>query len=1297
MKQTQLKDASRNIKKQKVSFISIVVIAMLAVAAYLGINFGGIAIQQNSNRFFDETNFRDAEVISTKLLTEEDRAALRDVPGVAEAEGLYFTSAHSRTEKGQTPLNIVSLTNKINTPKLLAGSLPQKETECLLDQSIAEKLGLDVGSVIEVENHNGGAPEFIKQKSFTVSGIMLYAEHPSREIQVPGNRNMAVLPEAFTEQARENGYMRMLLLFDYEFGKSKDRHSDSYKKESDAVMERIDALAGERENLRDAEIHARYQKEIDQAAAQLENAKKELADSRAQLDKGWAEAAENQKKIEDAEKQLETSAAELEEAKNKISEGESQLKDSEIKLKEGEEELAKGRAVLDESAQKIKESEKQLSQAAAQLEAGRRELRAAEAELAAGEKKLAEGKKQLDAGETELSAAKAQLDAAAAEIKSGQKQLDEAEAALRQGYDLIEEQKENIREQARKVLTDALISVNVDKTAAADIISTLPWTRKGTLNLDDASIDMTVFGLLNGVSVKLEPVDYMSAVRSTLTRFDEIFDEILKRAEARGVDITSIVDGRQKIRQQLENGLTSAEKLENDYNSRVSQLRSWNGGHADYLSGRDKLAEGKAQYEAGKKTYESGAAQAEAARKEYREAARLYEEGKKAYLSGKETLEAKEKIYNYGVAAFREGQAKYKEGEAQYQASLKEYEDGKALYEKSLAEYEEGKKKYEDGLVQYEKGLAQLEEGKLQLEEGEEQLLELERQYKKGEKEYANGEAALDKARRELADLADTAWVNLDVGGNTCFALIHNAANAICNVGRTFALVFIFVAALVIYATVGRIVDEQRRLVGATKALGLYNREILGKYLCFGVTATVLGMFLGLLAASFLIQPIITSGYGQFLAFDNSRLTFHTGMAAVVVAGGIVLSSATIWWACRELLKSPATVLMQEKAPPARKSKKTKSSRSLYTKLIFLNMSLDKKRVAVTIASVAGCCILLVTGFSLRASILEAIDREFKDVVTYDSMVEFDPRSSAYPEESMEKIMKEEGVSYIHLLDASVMFRGDDGILRNAELICGDLSGLDDFFVRRDAATGELLPSEAEGIFLYKKLAEIMKLKPGDTITVYDEAMRGFSVPVAGIFNCYFGHDIIISESSYRHVYGRLPEMNAFFVKGDKDALGRAVGRLETTEGVRKITSIGDLRNTYQNMTKILNLIVVVLIIVAGMMAYFILLNLAVMYVNQKKTELTVMRINGFTVREVIRYVAGESVATTVIGILLGLVLGTILFLRVNALLESTTVQLIRHPEWPSLIYAALITGLFAFLVYTAATRKVKNLKLTDI
>ena len=77
MKRTQLKDALRNIWKQKVSFLSVIVIAFLGVTTFLGINFSDGALRKNGSLMYNAVNYRDLELISTSAFSPDDLDAIR--------------------------------------------------------------------------------------------------------------------------------------------------------------------------------------------------------------------------------------------------------------------------------------------------------------------------------------------------------------------------------------------------------------------------------------------------------------------------------------------------------------------------------------------------------------------------------------------------------------------------------------------------------------------------------------------------------------------------------------------------------------------------------------------------------------------------------------------------------------------------------------------------------------------------------------------------------------------------------------------------------------------------------------------------------------------------------------------------------------------------------------------------------------------------------------------------------------------------------------------------------------------
>ena len=88
MKKTQWLDARRTIRHRWVSYLSIIVIAMLAVIAYLGIAYAARSLKDSASACFKAQNYADIDLISTRLLSEGDVDAVRKTDGVAAAEGV---------------------------------------------------------------------------------------------------------------------------------------------------------------------------------------------------------------------------------------------------------------------------------------------------------------------------------------------------------------------------------------------------------------------------------------------------------------------------------------------------------------------------------------------------------------------------------------------------------------------------------------------------------------------------------------------------------------------------------------------------------------------------------------------------------------------------------------------------------------------------------------------------------------------------------------------------------------------------------------------------------------------------------------------------------------------------------------------------------------------------------------------------------------------------------------------------------------------------------------------------------
>ena len=1140
MKRTQRKDAWRNICKQGVSFASIIVIALLGVTAFLGICYAAEAMQVNGSRSYNALHFRDLEIVSTLMLTQDDLDALRSTEGVTDVEPLWQTSANAYADSRKENIAVITVTERLNQPTIVEGRLPNTVSECAVEKRLADRMGWRLGGEIEwLEMTETTGQYFLSTQNLLITGIVTHPDHVN--LNVPDVPYVLVTRDAFDHEALDGCCMKALVAV--EGLADAHRFSAAYNDAVSVVADRIDELASTRTVLRDEQVHEQAQAQLDAMDASLDESKQTLEGGRKLLDQGWQRLEEGEHQLLEGEQQLEEAKAQLEDARKQLEEGEQQLKEA--------------RAQLDD----------------------------AKAQLAEGE----------------------------AELKNGRTQLSYARRQLEKGWDQLESAKGTVR--------DSLQSA-VETASGEDSSTWINWAEPKPANVNSSHTTAKEMWITEDVKVDLEK-DLIDTAKQTIDTAD-IPDSVLR---------------------------STYDKLyEDDPNPPAYDPEAMR----SYLAAM-------------------ASAVADAAAPDY---GRLAD----------------------GAAKWDEGHGKYLRGSAAYNQSKKQYDEALALYEAGEQEYEEALARYEEGMAQYTKGVKAYEQGLRDLETGRKQIAAKRRELEDGEEQYAIGLANYeyfkeyrDAAVAQLNAMEPSRWIVLDGRGNASFVQLRTSSQNLSRLQMTFSLLFVVIGSLVIYATISKMVDEQRTLVGATKALGFYNWEVFAKYLAFGLLATVFGTFLGILLARFWVEGFILNGYSIYFIIDFRQPLLILKPTLIVIFGAVLLAVAAVTFACLRLVRMPAIQLLQAPVPKGRKkaAKAGKRRLSLYSRLVLLNIRTDIKRVLVTIVSVAGCCTLVVIGFTLKYAVSKCMENQYTDVVAYDGRIGYDYGGD------LEEKLRSSDVEHVSLYDGNVTFRVQD--IDMGELLCGDIAAIEGMYRLNDWETGEPLAPTDEGIFIQRRLAEIYDLTVGSEFEMTLNNTNTVTVRVAGIFENYLGRTMVMSSGYYKTLCGQMPTNNAFFVRfGDIDREAY-LDELKDTLGFAEYTPSDAGRAMFEAATSIINAVVALFIFMAAVMAGVVLLNLTNIYILQKKRELTIMRVNGFTTREVISYVTRETVITTISGIILGLIAGSAIGYRIVRALEQSFFRLERGVCFSGWLYAAAMTVFFTVIVNVIALRKVKDLKLTDV
>ena len=139
-----------------------------------------------------------------------------------------------------------------------------------------------------------------------------------------------------------------------------------------------------------------------------------------------------------------------------------------------------------------------------------------------------------------------------------------------------------------------------------------------------------------------------------------------------------------------------------------------------------------------------------------------------------------------------------------------------------------------------------------------------------------------------------------------------------------------------------------------------------------------------------------------------------------------------------------------------------------------------------------------------------------------------------------------------------------------------------------------------------------------------------------------------------------------------------------------------DMRSALDDTIASINIVVYVIILFAGALAFVVLYNLMNINITERVKEIATIKVLGFYDREVSAYVARESNVLAVIGMAIGLVLGVFLHTFIMRTVEVDLVMFGREIKPLSFVYAAVLTLVFSMLVDVWMRRKLRNISMVE-
>ena len=906
----------------------------------------------------------------------------------------------------------------------------------------------------------------------------------------------------------------------------------------------------------------------------------------------------------------------------------------------------------------------------------------AEEELASAREKLDAAQKELERGRNQLAASKLELEQSRNLLISKQKELNQSKAKVEQGAQELSE-----KQIALTTLRNQLAQLKEQEESLED--------QRQELLAQQTQMQQKKDELLKAKEeLQQQAEDYQSAYQQIYQPMKQSYEELNTQYEL-------LLQNYEALKEEYDRKQEAGEE-DPELKAQLEQLE------AEKTAMEEKLTEWKANLD--KMELEAKAAEAEIQKNQTKIEAGLTQinEGFPAVEAGIAQIEAGIPVLQDNIQkltdVLTQGDAAILTASRQIDQAKAQIMSGQQQIDSGWQQISEGQKKIEEAQQQLSSGTKELEDGWAVYEEGR---IEAQKKIEDGERQITEAREELAKAQQKIDDLEKPKWYVYDRNNLTEYSGYGDNADRMRAIGKVFPLIFFLVAALISLTTMTRMVEEERTQIGILKALGYGNASIVGKYLWYAILATLTGGVFGILIGEKIIPYIIITAYKiLYRHMYDVVIPYNLYYAVTACAAALACTVIATLFSCMKELREQAAELMRPPTPKQGKRVFLERVPFIWKNLNFTwkstvrNLVRYKKRFFMTVFGIGGCMGMMLFGFGLKDSISAIVPLQYEQIQLYDGDVIL-----------KEDVTEEERIEVQKELDTDKKVSVTaENLLKNIEISSGessqevyldvpkDVEAFKKFVVIRDRKTKEIYSLDNKGAILTEKVAKLLEVNVDDKLTIdTDDGEK--TVLISAICENYMGHYLYMTSEVYEKTFGEAPAYNSIYYRTQDRTTEEAkdVGEnIMKCDGTLSISYTTSLKKQVDHMLESLDIVIVVLIISAGMLAFVVLYNLNNINITERKRELATLKVLGFYDKEVSSYVYRENILLTLIGALAGLLIGKILHRFIVETVEIDSVMFGRNIDPPSFLYAFLLTVAFSLFVNGVMYFKLKKINMVE-
>ena len=453
--------------------------------------------------------------------------------------------------------------------------------------------------------------------------------------------------------------------------------------------------------------------------------------------------------------------------------------------------------------------------------------------------------------------------------------------------------------------------------------------------------------------------------------------------------------------------------------------------------------------------------------------------------------------------------------------------------------------------------------------------------------------------------------------------------------------IFLGIAAFLLHVVLSRLVGTQREQIAVLKAFGYDNFTIGYHYLKFVLTIVTGGSILGILVGLWLGRGL-TEIYTQFYKFPLLRFDFSLRVLATAIIVSYAAAAIGAFMAVNKAVSLPPAQGMRPE-PPA-EFKPTIIERlglqlffSPAGRIILRNLERKPIQAGFSILGVSLAVAILVTGNYMKDAVNYLMDFQFRQVQREDITIVFNeprPSRTRYEVANLPGVINSEP---FRLVPARLRFEH-----RTYRTVLTGINPQGEFR-RLMNKNSDLVYLPSDGVVLTTKLAEILNVQPGDTLTAEVlEANRPVrQVTVTGLVDELLGVQAYIDIHALNRLMREGKTISGAYISVDAHLANKLYTELKRIPAITGIsTRQASLRSFEELSAENLKIMTTFLVAFACIITFSVVYNSARIALSERGRELASLRIIGFTKGEVTFILLGEQAILILLAIPVGYLIG---------------------------------------------------------